>query len=121
MPPQQQTVPRVIHLQEHSGSGFQAFSVQTRIAVIIMTQMNVSQVNQPTLLKSLLELFGHDVQGPVLSRSSVQAIQAEAGILANSAIAETLLARGRSSHPPTFAPAPDAGDQKQGEGAPSLG
>ena len=52
--------------------------------------MNVSQVNQPTLLKSLLELFGHTIDGPVLSRSAVQNIQAEAGVLANSAIAEKL-------------------------------
>jgi hypothetical protein len=97
VPVEEQTVPRVIRLQAHSGSGFQAFSVQTRIAVIIMTQMNVSQVNQPTLLKALLELFGHTLHGTMLSRASVQTIQAEAGILANSAIAETLIERGRSS------------------------
>jgi hypothetical protein len=80
-----------------TGRGWQPYSVQARIAVIIMTQMNVSQVNQPTLLKSLLELFGHTIDGPVLSRSAVQNIQAEAGVLANSAIAEKLLERGNGS------------------------
>jgi hypothetical protein len=96
VPLEEQTVPRVIRLME-TGRGWQPYSVQARIAVIIMTQMNVSQVNQPTLLKSLLELFGHTIDGPVLSRSAVQNIQAEAGVLANSAIAEKLLERGNGS------------------------
>ena len=52
VPLEEQTVPRVIRLME-TGRGWQPYSVQVRIAVIIMTQMNVSQVNQPTLLQRL--------------------------------------------------------------------
>ena len=61
VPLEEQTVPRVIRLME-TGRGWQPYSVQARIAVIIMTQMNVSQVNQPTLLKSLLEPHGPAVR-----------------------------------------------------------
>ena len=69
VPLEEQTVPRVIRLME-TGRGWQPYSVQARIAVIIMTQMNVSQVNQPTLLKSLQRVPSGWSGGRASSRQS---------------------------------------------------
>ena len=71
VPLEEQTVPRVIRLME-TGRGWQPYSVQARIAVIIMTQMNVSQVNSCASLRSSIasSSSGSTLAGPTSSPSA---------------------------------------------------
>eukprot|EP01043_Picozoa_sp_COSAG02_P009484 COSAG02_NODE_322_length_24779_cov_14.118233_8_plen_185_part_00 len=65
--------------------------VRTRIAMIMMTQCCVSQVNQPKLLASILKLWGHELVGPLPTRRFAHTMLGEGGVLANSIIGQQIL------------------------------
>jgi hypothetical protein len=87
-------VPRQINFKNVTADSSverQSYEVRTRIAMILMTQCCVSQVNQPKLLAGILRLWGHELVGDLPTRNFAQSMLAEGGVLANSVIGQQIL------------------------------